>query len=260
MATVLCLTYSIGVDLTLNGVYIPNHGYVVIGDIGSTDDTALICNTNRIANFTVYFGWNGVRFHSRGDWHAPNGTVVGDLGSDDVPGFHRNRGPMVVRLHRRTASDPPSGPSEGMYYCVVEDDTFTEQTVYVGLYNSGGGMGICIYLSDTEYSFLNLGDVIISGGISFTMDLGLHGTSLQFTLTCISTGGPATTVTWTRDSITVTEGTETALDDHTTSQYTHTLTVTGRLGGLYTCSVANNRPSEASAQLTVQGIYVMSRI
>ena len=28
----------------------------------------------------------------------------------------------------------------------------------------------------------------------------------KMTLTCISTGGPATTVTWTRDSITVTEG------------------------------------------------------
>ena len=49
----------------------------------------------------------------------------------------------------------------------------------------------------------------------------------QLTVTCISTGGPATTVTWTRDSTTtVTEGTETVLDDPETAQYTHTLTVT----------------------------------
>ena len=61
----------------------------------------------------------------------------------------------------------------------------------------------------------------------------------QFTLTCISTGGPATTVTWTRDSVTVTEGTETVLDDPETAQYTHTLTVIGRVGGVYTCTVAN---------------------
>ena len=125
--------------LTLNGTFIPNHGYLVISDIGSTGGTALICNTNRIANISVSLSGGGKRFHSGGDWHAPNGTVVGDLGSDDVPGFERNRGPMVVRLHRRTASDPPSGPSEGIYYCVVEDDTFTSQTVYVGLYSSGGG-------------------------------------------------------------------------------------------------------------------------
>ena len=87
------------------------------------------------------------------------------------------------------------------------------------------------------------------------MDSDLNEASPQFTLTCISTGGPATTVTWTRDFVTVTEGNETVLDNRETSQYTHTLTVTGRLGGLYTCTVANNRPTnnEASSQLTVQG-------
>ena len=67
------------------------------------------------------------------------------------------------------------------------------------------------------------------------MTVNRNGASSQFTLTCISTGGPATTVTWTRDSTTVTEGTETVLDDPVTAQYTHTLTVTGRLPGLYTC-------------------------
>ena len=88
-----------------------------------------------------------------------------------------------------------------------------------------------------------------------TVDFNLNGASLQFTLTCISTGGPATTVTWTRNSVTVTEGTETVLDNRTTSQYTHTLNVTGRLEGMFTCTVANNRPSKnmASAQLNVQG-------
>ena len=78
--------------------------------------------------------------------------------------------------------------------------------------------------------------------------------SPQFTLTCISTGGPATTVTWTRNSDTVTEGSETVLDDRMTAQYTHTLTVTGRLGGLYTCTVANNKPSEDSVGFRVKGI------
>ena len=90
--------------------------------------------------------------------------------------------------------------------------------------------------------------------LALTEDSDLNGASPQFTLTCISTGGPATTVTWTRDSDTVTEGTETVLDDRVTAQYTHTLTVTGRLGGLYTCTVANDKRSSDSAQLKVQGI------
>ena len=102
-----------------------------------------------------------------------------------------------------------------------------------------------------------LGVITIHGGIKFIPDSDLNGASPQFTLTCISTGGPATTVTWTRDSVTVTEGAETVLNDGTTSQYTHTLTVTGRLEGLYTCTVANNKPSEASAELTVEGIIIV---
>ena len=95
---------------------------------------------------------------------------------------------------------------------------------------------------------------IISGaisvsGVTMTVDSYLNGASPQFTLTCISTGGPATTVTWTRDSVTVTEGgTETVLDDPVTAQYTHTLTVTGIPTGLYTCTVANDRPSSDSTQ------------
>ena len=94
-----------------------------------------------------------------------------------------------------------------------------------------------------------LGDVSIVSGVSVSMN----------TLTCISTGGPATTVSWTRDSIVVTEGAQTVLDDPVTAQYTHTLTVTeaGRQGGLYTCTVANNKPSTASASTTVHG-YVTS--
>ena len=76
----------------------------------------------------------------------------------------------------------------------------------------------------------------------------------QFTLTCISTGGPSTTVTWIRDSTTITEGTVTVLDDPVTAQYTHTLTVTKRHGGLYTCSITN-AISSVTSSLLVQGIY-----
>ena len=90
--------------------------------------------------------------------------------------------------------------------------------------------------------------------VRVTVVSDLNGASPQFTLTCISTGGPATTVTWTRDSVTVSTGTETMLDDPVTAQYTHTLNVTGRLTGLYTCTVANNKPSNSSANVSVQGI------
>ena len=40
-------TFPTDVYLSLNGGVIPNHGYLDISDIGSTDTTALLCNTNR---------------------------------------------------------------------------------------------------------------------------------------------------------------------------------------------------------------------
>ena len=123
---------SVGVYLSLNDVIIPNHGYVVISDIGSTDNTALICHTNRPATLNN-------NAHSGGYWFAPDDTRVTGTA---VPGFVRNRGPMIVRLLRNTATDPSS---DGIYQCLVEDDTDTYQIVHVGLYNTEGGNIITIY-------------------------------------------------------------------------------------------------------------------
>ena len=60
--------------------------------------------------------------------------------------------------------------------------------------------------------------------------------------------------TWTRDNVTITQGTESVLDDPLNGGYTHTLNVTeaGRQGTHYTCTVANNKPSSDSANITVQ--------
>ena len=126
-----CTCTCTGVYLSLNDDIIPNHGYVMISDIGSTDDTALICHTNRPGNITDIASDK----NSGGDWIAPNGRRVGFGDMSSIPGFIRRRGPMMVRLLRNTATGTPS---EGIYHCLVEDDTLTEQTVYVGLYNSGG--------------------------------------------------------------------------------------------------------------------------
>ena len=89
------------------------------------------------------------------------------------------------------------------------------------------------------------GNITISDGVTFDPNF--------LTLTCISTGGPATTVTWTRDSTTVAEGNETVLNDPENAQYTHTLTVT--TWGTYSCSVSNNKPSSDSAMFKLGYSY-----
>ena len=113
----------------LNGTVIPNHGYVMNDDIGS-NDAALLCNTDQPPP------QNSI--HSGGDWFAPDGTRVS--GEIPVPGFVRNRGPMVVRLRRRQEL-----ANEGIYYCTVSDAKEKRQQIYVGLYYPGEGTHIQIF-------------------------------------------------------------------------------------------------------------------
>ena len=101
---------------------------MVISDIGSTTSTALLCHTNRPT-----YPYSP---HSGGDWYASNGERVGSIGTTDVPGFERNRGPMVVRLLRNTGTGTPP---QGIYQCLIMDADGNYSIVRVGLYNDGEG-------------------------------------------------------------------------------------------------------------------------
>ena len=111
---------------------------------------------------------------------------------------------------------------------------------------------IILYVCVQSAVFVSVGDLTIHGGMNFTVVSDLNGDSPQFNVTCSFTGGPATTVTWTRDSQTVSGGV-TVFNNAVTAQYTHTLTVTDRLGGQYQCTVNNRKPSKATTHFTVQG-------
>ena len=118
------------VFLSLKDDIIPNHGYVEISDIGSTDVAALLCHNNRLPSPHSH--------HSGGDWFAPNGTSVS---FDNVLGFTGKRGSMVVRLKRINGTQ-----AEGIYWCSIQDAASTIHTVFVGLYNSGKGIIIILKL------------------------------------------------------------------------------------------------------------------
>ena len=77
----------------------------------------------------------------------------------------------------------------------------------------------------------------------------------QFTLTCNSTGGPATTVSWTRNNITViTEGNGNTINTEVVyGVSTNTLLVRERVEGLYKCTVENEVSNQSSAELNVKG-------
>ena len=96
------------------------------------------------------------------------------------------------------------------------------------------GSSIHCYFTST------LGAPTISDPLEFSLMSAVSADPPVFTLTCVSTGGPATTVTWTRDGAAATGDTSQTVTDMMTATYTNTLTVTGRLPGVYECKVDND--------------------
>ena len=92
--------------------------------------------------------------------------------------------------------------------------------------------------------------------LQFSLTSALTADPPVFTLTCVSTGGPATTVTWTRDGAAATGDTSQTVTGMLTATYVNTLTVTGRLPGNYQCSVTNDK-STAVRALRVQGLIML---
>ena len=113
-------------------------------------------------------------------------------------------------------------------------------------------IAICMYL----YLLPSTGQVTIPGEITFKLNTDSATDPPVFTLTCTSTGGPSTTVSWRRDGTVLSDDSNhdimSQVTDPVTATYTNTLTVTGRHDGLYQCSVSNIRtPSGISRSLTI---------
>ena len=79
-------------------------------------------------------------------------------------------------------------------------------------------IALCVYVC--IYHNHNAGKVIVNDEMGFELVTELNADDPQFTLTCISTGGPATTVTWTRGSEEAPGDRLSILDNATSAQYT----------------------------------------
>ena len=149
-----------------------------------------------------------------GDWFFPEGSMVptGRFGAN----IYRDRGPSVVTLHRRN-----NAQTTGVFRCEVPDASGTNQQLYVGVYP------------------------VNSGSPSIT---GLLYNRSTLTLTCTSTGGPATTVTWRKNGAVVeVDGTSYSQSkqviDSAMGTYNSQLTFGDRssaVGNVY-CTVSNSR-------------------
>ena len=163
-----------------------------------------------------------------GEWFFPNGSLVhNDYSGDDI---YRGRGPSFVRLQRRN-----NAQTTGVFRCEIPDASGANQTLYVGVYP------------------------VNSGSPSIT---GLLYNQSTLTLTCNSTGGPATTVTWRKNgAIVEVDGTTYHQSQRVVNTriatYENTLSssTVANLVGTFTCTVTNNRGSSNDRSVTLNGIY-----
>jgi hypothetical protein len=121
------------------------------------------------------------------EWYLPDGTPVA---SDNSP-FIKRRVSSAVSLHRDRFSFIVA-PS-GVYRCEIPDASGTSQNIFVGIYSQRDGE------IDTVYSaiyFYITSILIVTGSPSITSLLFDRNSTA---LTCTSTGGPPTTVTWRKD-------------------------------------------------------------
>ena len=109
-----------------------NNSIVTLEDIGEGDD-ALLCITFQTACCRP------PRSGARGNWFFPNGTRVPSSGNQWD--FHRTRGQMVVRMHRRR------GGEEGIYRCEIPDALNVTQTIYIGVYSASTGEWLILFCS-----------------------------------------------------------------------------------------------------------------
>ena len=212
---IICLTDIPG--FSLRGQSYPNHGLVLIDDIGETDnvdrdpDNGLHCVSDLSTCCSAASAF-------RGEFDFPNGTQVPIDGNMMMNEYFRNRAADRIFLNRR-----PGGTTQGLFRCQIvtsQTSTISPAELYIGVYSA------------------DLGSPRITG---LTYDIPSR------TLTCTTTGGSATTITWRRDCGVLDTSTNgfvfsQTVTDQSTATYSNTLTLPSPVAdGSYSCTVANTR-------------------
>ena len=114
------------------GVDLPNHSYVNLTAVGGAQDgsDSVQCHTDLVTCCSAAQGTD------RGDWYSPMGSILPFIGYGDVY--------FLRKAQRVDLRYTGNGGTPGIYQCRTEtnavnnDDNRARESVYVGLYASGG--------------------------------------------------------------------------------------------------------------------------
>ena len=113
------------------GESLPNHAYMDLTLVG--EDDSVQCRTD------LSSCCSGSQGQHRGDWYFPNGTRLPLPGQGDIYEAREDQQVDLLRIINNATS--PSG----IYRCDIPTDVFNDEndisvreTVYVGLYTTGG--------------------------------------------------------------------------------------------------------------------------
>ena len=215
-----------------SNLLLTNNSIVDLEDIMVDDDESrLFCLTNTASCCRGSdTGSDGV-----GVWYLPDGTEA--PGGARESGFRRDRGTSFVALARGPDENVPTG----LFRCEIPDAEDVMVTVIAGIYRTGEGSQIL----EREICFISdiTGMPIVDPSLPYNFTAQ--------TLTCISTGGPATDVTWYRDNVLISDSqstTEQQLTEISTATYRNLLTLTSSnirdYSGSFSCNVSNSRGSD----------------
>ena len=210
-------------EFLLSGQLYPNNSLVTL-----SNDSVLYCLTPN----TECCGSS-----VSGEWYLPDGTAV----SSSTTPFSRSQVPSAVSL-RCGSSTAPSG----VFRCEISDASGASQNIYVGIYPQGVGedaqcITMCTQINGNPPPPRLCVHLIGSPSIqSVIFDRN------STTLTCTSTGGPSTIVTWRKNNVPVNLSLyeqRQRLVDAGRATYENVLfnADIANFVGSFTCEVSNNR-------------------
>ena len=129
--------------LTFMGNNILNHSYVDLNNVGNDNG-----NADAVQCHDLTTCCSSTHCPDRGDWYFPYGTRLPLSGNGNV-----SEGRIAQQVVLRYTG---SGGTSGIYHCDIEtvavNDNDGHETVYVGLYTSGGECSLLLF--NSKYIFI----------------------------------------------------------------------------------------------------------